>query len=365
MKPFPFARRGVPLALALLCPVSAFSASSAVAAPTFKYQQHNLVSDGAVPADHTDANLVNPWGIAFNPFGPVWVSDNGTGVSMLYDGNGNIVPLVVDIPTPTSNSGGAVTGTVFNASTGFTVSKGALTGPALFLFDSEDGVISGWAPNVDSNHAIKAVDSSARNAIYKGIALSADGTGGRLYATDFHNNRIDVFDSSFHPVMLAPGAFRDAQIPRGFAPFGIQNINGDLYVTYAKQDADRGDDVPGPGLGYVDIYDPKGMLLRRFIARGALNAPWGLALAPAGFGLASGRLLVGNFGDGRINVYDNASGKLLGPLGDASGNAMQIDGLWGLSFGNGYSSQSVNSLYFTAGPDDESHGLYGRLDPAQ
>lgn len=365
MKPFPLARRGAPLALALLCSAPAFSASPTLAAPAFKYQQHNLVSDGAVPADHMDANLVNAWGIAFNPFGPVWIADNGTGVSTLYDGAGNIVPLVVDIPTPTSNSGGAVTGTVYNGSPGFTVSKGALTGPALFLFDSEDGVISGWAPNVDSTHAIKAVDNSAREAIYKGIATSSDGTGGRLYATDFHNNRIDVFDSNFHPVMLAPGAFRDAKIPRGYGPFGIQNINGDLYVTYAKQDANREDDVPGPGFGYVDIYDPSGKLLRRFISRGALNAPWGIAVAPAGFGRASGRLLVGNFGDGRINVYDNATGMLLGPLGDASGNAIQIDGLWGLAFGNGYSSQSVNSLYFTAGPDDESHGLYGRLDPAQ
>ncbi len=364
MKPLSL-RRGAPLALALLCSAPAFSASTYMAAAGLKYQQHNLVSDGAIPADHTDPNLVNAWGIAFNPFGPVWVADNGTGVSTLYDGMGNIVPLVVDIPTPTSSSGGAVTGTVYNGSPGFTVSKGALTGPALFLFASEDGVISGWAPNVDSTHAIKAVDSSTRHAIYKGITLSANGTGGRLYATDFHNNRIDAFDSNFHPVMLAPGAFRDAQIPRGYAPFGIQNINGDLYVTYAKQDADRGDDVPGPGFGYVDVYDPDGKLLRRFAAQGALNAPWGIALAPAGFGRAAGRLLIGNFGDGRINAYDFATGMPVGPLDDASGNPIQIEGLWGLAFGNGYSSQSVNSLYFTAGPNDESDGLYGRLDPAK
>jgi uncharacterized protein (TIGR03118 family) len=364
MKTLSLARRGAPLAFALLCSAPAFSASPYMAMP-LKYQQHNLVSDGAVPADHTDPNLVNAWGIAFNPFGPVWIADNGSGVSTLYDGAGNIVPLVVDIPTHTSDSGGAVTGIVYNGSQGFTVNKGMLSGPAVFLFDSEDGVISGWAPNVDSTHAIKAVDHSRRHAIYKGLALSGNGSGARLYATDFHNNRIEVFDASFNPVMLRVGAFRDAQIPAGYAPFGIQNVNGDLYVTYAKQDADRKDDVPGPGFGYVDIYDPDGKLLRRFAAQGALNAPWGIALAPAGFGRASGRLLIGNFGDGRIDAYDFASGMPVGPLGDAKGNPIQIDGLWGLAFGNGYSSQSVNSLYFTAGPNDEADGLYGRLDPAK
>jgi uncharacterized protein (TIGR03118 family) len=333
------------------------------AAPAAFFTQHNLVSDGAIPADHFDPNLVNAWGIAFNPTGPVWVADNGTGVSTLYDGSGNPLPLVVDIPSPISNSGGAVTGTVYNGSSGFMVTENAVSGASVFLFDTEDGVIAGWAPNVDSTHAIKVIDSSGSGAVYKGIAIAAAGQALNLYATDFHNSRIDVFDSSFNPVVLSGGAFRDSHIPRGFGPFGITAIGGNLYVTYAKQDAQRHDDVAGPGLGYVDIYDPSGNLLRRFASRGVLNAPWAVAKAPAGFGTASNLLLVGNFGDGRINKFGAMSGMPQGSLRKANGQPMQIDGLWGLAFGNGYDSQPVNTLYFTAGPQDESHGLYGRIAP--
>lgn len=362
MKPSVFALRGVSLALALAIALPAFAASPAIQAPGFKYQQHNLVSDGAVPADHVDPNLVNPWGIAFNPFGPVWVSDNGTGLSTLYDGAGVIQSLVVDIPAPGSNSGGTPSGTVYNASQSFKVSKGAVSGPSVFLFVTEDGVIAGWAPNVDSTHAITAIDNSASGATYKGIAITGAGSGGMMYATDFHNAKVDVYDANFQPVVLSGSAFRDAQIPTGYAPFGIQNINGDLYVTYAKQDADKHDDVPGPGFGYVDIYDPNGVLLRRFASRGALNAPWGVALAPAGFGRASNTVLIGNFGDGHINAYAPTLGVSLGSLLDSSGHPIAIDGLWGLAFGNGYSSQSVNTLYFTAGPNDEADGLYGQIE---
>ncbi|MGN6729538.1 MAG: TIGR03118 family protein [Rhodanobacteraceae bacterium] len=347
------------LALAL-----SLSAPAVQAAPpgTF-YHQHNLVSDGAVPADHFDPNLVNAWGLAFNPFGPAWVADNGTGVATVYDGNGNALPLIVQIPTPSSSSGGAVTGTVYNGSPSFVVTENAVSGPSRFLFDTEDGVIAGWAPNVDSTHAIAVIDNSGSDAIYKGIAISAGGTGARLYATDFHNAKVDVFDGSFHPVVLPSGAFQDSHIPHGFAPFGIAAIGGDLYVTYAKQDADREDDVKGPGLGYVDIYTPGGKLLRRFASRGPLNAPWGIALAPAGFGRSSNLLLIGNFGDGRINAYDTVSGAPRGSLRMSNGHPIKIDGLWGLAFGNGYSNQLVNTLFFTAGPQDESHGLYGRITP--
>ena len=365
MKPLNFFRSGAPLGLALILSTPAFAATPAISLPVFTYQQHNLVSDGAVAADHVDPNLVNAWGIAFNPTGPVWIADNGTGLSTLYDGAGDIVPLVVQIPSPASSSGGTPTGIVYNGSSGFAVSEGSLSGPARFLFDTEDGVIAGWAPNVDSTHAIKVVDNSSNGTVYKGIAISANGNGALLYATDFHNNKIDVFDANFHPVSLGGGAFSDSRIPPGYAPFGIAAINGDLYVTYAKQDAARHDDVKGPGFGFVDIYDPSGVLLRRFAARGALNAPWGIAQAPAGFGHASNLLLIGNFGDGRINVYDTVFGLPLGSLDDTHGHPIRIDGLWGLSFGNGYSGQSVNSLYFTAGPNGESDGLYGRIDPVQ
>ncbi|HJV79884.1 TIGR03118 family protein [Noviherbaspirillum sp.] len=330
------------------------------------YQQHNLVSDGANPADNIDPNLINSWGVAFNPFGPVWVADNGTGVSTLYDGNGKPQSLVVQIPGPANASGpGTPTGIVFNASTGFVVSQGGTSGASKFIFATEDGVIAAWAPNVDATHAVRMVDNSvATGAVYKGLALSAGGNGSLLYAADFHNNRIDVFDTAFKPVTLAPGAFSDPGLPAGFAPFGLQAIGGDIYVAYAKQDAAKHDDVAGEGLGFIDVYDPNGTLLRRLVSRGKLNSPWGMALAPAGFGKFSGRLLVGNFGDGLIHAYDIATGDLTGTLKDPGKRPIKIDGLWGLAFGNGFNNQPVNTLFFAAGPGDEKQGLYGRIDVA-
>jgi len=329
------------------------------------YDVHNLVSDGAVTADHTDPNLVNPWGIVFNPTGPVWISDNGTGLSTLYDGAGNIVPVVVAIPGGAAPTGIVFSGTasgIFTARTppGFLVTKGAASAAALFLFATEQGTISGWAPTVDFANAINVVDNSAAGAIYKGLALSASGTANLLYATDFHNRRIDVFDDTFHPVQVS-GGFADSNIPANFAPFGIQAIAGDIYVTYAQQDADKVDDVHGRGLGFVDAFDPNGNLLERVAIRGVLNAPWGLALAPAGFGQFGGRLLVGNFGDGKINAFDLAADRWAGVLIGADRHPVQIDGLWGLVFGNGYFGQPVDTLYFTAGPHDEANGLYGRI----
>jgi len=352
--------RGIAAAVALAL---AFGSASLIAQHgKAGYVQHNLVSDGSIAADHTDANLVNAWGVAFNPFGFVWVANNHTGTSTLYDGDGNPQALVVSIPTPTADSGGSPTGIVFNASSGFAVTGASGSGPSRFLFATEDGVIAGWAPAADPTHAIMAVDNSIGDAIYKGIALSAGGSGQLLYATDFHNAKIDVFDATFAPVALAASAFVDPGIPAGFAPFGIQAIGGNIYVTYAMQDADAVDDVHGKGLGYVDAYDPNGNLIRRVASRGALNAPWGLAVAPAGFGAFSHDLLVGNFGDGVINAFDLKNGTPTGELRGADNRPLAIDGLWGIAFGNGLANQPVNTLFFAAGPNDEANGLYGRID---
>ena len=350
-------------AMALVTAIALSAAPAARADPEGRYQRHDLVSDQAGVADHQDANLKNAWGVAFNPFGFVWVSDAETGVSTLYDGAGVPQSLVVTIPPAAGAAAGNPTGIVFNASSGFLVNPPAANSSAKFIFATEDGVIAGWAPPVDGTHAILVKDNSSFGAQYKGLALSAGGSGSLLYATDFHNGKIDVWDANFSPVTLPAGAFADPNLPNGFAPFGIQAINGNLYVTFAKQDADRHDDVAGKGLGYVDVFDPNGRLIDRVIAKGPLNAPWGLALAPAGFGEFSGSLLVGNFGDGRINAFDLSTGKHLGALKGEDGHPIEIDGLWGLAFGNGFNGQSVNTLFFTAGPGDEEHGLYGKIDP--
>lgn len=351
------------LALALtasLVPAAGFAENSCKQPNA--YVQRNLVSDRAGAAEHMDPNLVNPWGIAFNPFGLVWVSDNGTGLSTLYDGNGVPNSLVVSIPSPSNPMGGGKpTGIIFNGSTQFLRTQEGVTGQAIFIFATEDGLIAGWFPAIDFTHAITVADNSRSEAIYKGLAFAGDGTRLLLYATDFHNGKIDVFDNTFTQVTL-PGAFEDPFIPRGFAPFGIQNINGNLYVTYAKQDADREDDVAGKGLGYVNIFDTHGRLVKRLVSRGKLNAPWGLALAPASFGQFGNKLLVGNFGDGIINVYDPQTGHCSGRLERPDGSPVRIEGLWGLSFGNGVQDQPTDTLFFTSGPDDETHGLYGRLD---
>ncbi len=332
------------------------------AQPGTLYRQHNLVSDGGVPAPHVDPNLKNGWGVAFNPNGFVWVADNGTGKATLYDGNGVPQSLVVTIPGP-GGTQGAPTGIVFSSSNDFVVTKGSVSGPSRFIFATEDGTISGWAPNVDLTHAILVVDSSASNAVYKGLALAANGNGNFLYAADFHNGKVAVFDNTFHPATL-PGNFSDPNLPPGFAPFGIQNLNGNLYVTYAKQNAERHDDVAGPGLGFVNVFNANGQLIRRLASRGPLNAPWGLALAPADFGIFSNALLVGNFGDGRISAFDLPTGNFLGQMKGADGKRLFTDGLWGIAFGNGLLNQPTNVLFFAAGPNGESDGLYGRIDPS-
>jgi len=328
------------------------------------YQQRNLVSDGSVPAEHIDANLVNPWGIAFNPNGFVWVANNQTGVATLYDGDGILQTLIVTIPPALGSSEpGNPTGIVFNGSADFVISKGNISSPSRFIFASENGTIAAWASDVDPTNALLVIDNSESEAIYKGLALAANGTGNFLYATDFHHGKIDVFDKAFQPATLA-GSFSDPDLASGFAPFGIRNINGNLYVTYAMQDEDKEDDVAGPGLGFVNVFDANGQFIRRFASRGRLNAPWGLALAPADFGGFSNRLLIGNFGDGAINAYDLATGGFRGRLHHADGQELAIEGLWGIGFGNGIANQPTNVLFFAAGPGDEAHGLYGRIEPA-
>jgi uncharacterized protein (TIGR03118 family) len=328
------------------------------------YTVHALVSDGFVPADHVDPDLVNPWGLAFNPTAVAWVNDAGTGVATLYNGDGVKQGLVVTVPPEAGGiSPSAPTGIVFSGGSDFVVTSGALSGPSRFMFATENGTIAAWAPNVDPTHAMTVADNSAAGAIYKGLALAANGSGHFIYATDFHNDRVDVFDSHFAPVTSA-GGFVDSRIPAGYAPFGIQNILGNLFVTYARQDEDAEDDVAGKGFGFVDVFDADGRLIRRFAARGSLNAPWGVALAPADFGRFRGALLVGNFGDGRITAYDLSTGAARGQLRSAAGGPLAIEGLWGLQFGNGVLNQPVNALFFTAGPGDEAHGVYGRIELA-
>jgi uncharacterized protein (TIGR03118 family) len=327
------------------------SGVSAAAAhgPGNVYKKRNLVSDIDGVARITDPNLVNPWGLSAGPSTPVWVADNGTDVSTLYSGGVRgsvpvIVPLVVGIP------GGAPTGTVFNSTSGF-----GLNGmPARFIFDSEAGTVTAWNGGTAATTVATTPD-----AIYKGLALATSGQSPLLYAADFHGAKIDVFDQGFASTTV-PGGFVDPNLPAGFAPFNVQEIAGRIVVAYAKQDDEAEDEVAGAGLGYVDVFDTSGHLLRRLISQGQLNAPWGLALAPKHFGAFSGDLLVGNFGDGAINAYDPRTGEFQGQLRNKDGNPIKINGLWALRFGNGVTG-TPTTLLFTAGIADEEHGLFGEI----
>ena len=328
------------------------------------YRQTNLVSDIPGIARVTDPHLVNPWGLSHSPTSPWWVSDNGKGVSTLYQGDGTPFPvgspLVVTIPPPAGGTSSAPTGNVFNGTGDFVVSEGSASGPSRFIFATEDGTISGWNPTVDPTNAILKVDNSVSGAVYKGLAIGSNPSGNFLYATNFHAGTVDVFDAHFIAATLA-GSFSDPTIPAGFAPFGIQNINAQLYITYAKQDAAEHDDVAGPGNGFVDVFDTNGNFIERLASHGTLNSPWGLALAPNGFGRFGKDLLVGNFGDGRINAFDPNTGAFRGQLNDQRGNPITIDGLWALGFGNGGLAGAADTLFFTAGINDEADGLFGSI----
>jgi uncharacterized protein (TIGR03118 family) len=319
------------------------------------FYQHNLVSDLPGVADFTDPDLVNPWGISFSTTSPMWVSDNGTGLSTLYNGLGVKQGLVVTIPPPMGQQGPAApTGQVFNPNS-------ANFGGARFIFAAEDGTISSWS---GGTNAVLKVDNSGAGSVYKGLALANIGSANFLYATDFHNNAINVFDTNFNPVTLS-GSFTDPNLPAGYAPFNIEASGGMLYVTYAVQDANKHDDVAGPGHGILDVFDTNGNFVQRLVSHGVLDSPWGMAVAPVGFGSFGNDLLVGNFGDGTINVFDPTTGNWLAQLDDANGNPITNLGLWGLAFGNGAQGTSTSTLYFTAGipgPDSiEDHGLFGRV----
>ena len=354
--------------LAMLLLAALPGAAFAKASSQGFYTQTNLVSDIVGDAQITDPNLVNPWGLVHGPATPWWVSDNGTGVSTLYNGQGMKIPLTVTIPAPAGSPAGntaAPTGVIFNGGGGFNVSQDGKTFfTSLFIFDTEDGTISGWNPTfADRTHAVLAVDRSkvGKGAVYKGLAIGSNSSGTFIFATNFRFGTIEMFDSNFKLVR----SFTDHRLPQSYAPFGIQNIGDKLYVTFAKQNAAKHDDVAGPGHGFVDVFDTNGNLISRLISRGSLNSPWGLALAPANFGQFSNDLLVGNFGDGHINVFDPSTGAALGSLQNSGGIPIQIDGLWSLQFGNGanggVTNGASNELFFTAGIFGEAHGLFGKI----
>jgi len=340
----------LPLAVVAATPTVLYSAPSNFNS----FGQQNLVSDLPGVAKFLDPDLVNPWGIAFSSGSPIWISDNGQGLATIYNGAGVKQGLVVSVPAPGGGQG-APTGQVFNGGSGFNSDR--------FIFSTEDGTIAGWRGALGTTAEL-AVDNSGAGSVYKGLALAANGSNSYLYATDFHNGNVDVFDSTFTKVALT-GNFTDPGIPSGFAPFGIQASGGKLFVTYAMQDAAKHDDVACPGCGFIDVFNTDGTFVQRLVSMGALNSPWGLALAPGHFGKFSNDLLVGNFGDGTINAFDPITGAQLGTIDGSNGMPLVNLGLWGLAFGNGAQGTSTNTLYFTAGipgPDQiEDHGLFGAI----
>ncbi len=347
------------MALAL---VIAASSQDAIAQNAQHYTQTNLVSNRASLAPTTDPNLVNAWGLSRSSKSPWWVSDNGTGISTLYSGTGAVQSLVVTIPPgSTDSTTGTPTGTVFNGdANAFQVAPGKA---AAFLFVTEDGTISGWNPGVKPTQAVIMVNQ--KDSVFKGATIAtaetSKGPQSFLYVADFRKGQVEVFDTSFKPVHQKEDSFEDERLPRGYAPFNIQNIGGNLYVAYAKQGASKRDDVAGAGFGFVDVFSPHGRLLNRLEAGSWFNAPWGLALASSDFGSHSHDVLVGQFGSGEILAFDAVTGRFNGKLQDANNNPIHIDGLWAIAFGNDASAGPATTLFFTAGPDEESNGLFGTL----
>jgi uncharacterized protein (TIGR03118 family) len=325
------------------------------------YSVTNLVSDIPGLTTNQDPNLVNGWGVVAGPTTPMWVSDNGSGNSSVYDGSGAL-KLTVAIPSAAGTGQGVPTGIVFNLGASPTSNDFLVAGPgtaARFMWSTEDGAIAAWASGPSATIRFTAPDG----AVYKGLAMAGDGNAHfRLYAADFHNGKIDVIDSNFTKTSVA-GGFADPKLPTNFHPFNIVNIQGNLYVSYALCcEPNSDDEVAGAGLGFVDVFDADGNLVKRVASRGKLNAPWGMALAPAGFGKFSHHLLVGNFGDGTINAYDPDDFHFAGQLRGTQGPPLVIDGLWGIAFGNGFQKQPATTLFFAAGPNDESAGIYGKIE---
>jgi uncharacterized protein (TIGR03118 family) len=343
-------RRFAPLALLAIC-------SLASVAEAQHYTQTNLVSDTPGLAPITDPNLVNPWGLSRASDSPWWVANNNSGTSTLYDGVGNPQGLIVTIP-PAVTGSGSPTGTMFNGTNDFEVTPG---NPAQFLFVTEDGTISGWNPSANPTQAIVKVNMNP-GSVFKGATLLL-AKSHLLYVADFRQARVLTFDKHFQPVNLGATAFQDPQIPAGFAPFNVQNIGDDLYVTFAMQDPPKHDPVGGPGLGFVDVFRPDGVLLRRLQHGQWENAPWGVVLAPGDFGTFSHHVLVGQFRSGEIVAYDAVSGKVVNKLRDTQDKVLKIDGVWALSLGNGGSAGKALAVYFSAGIQGEAHGLFGTLTP--
>jgi uncharacterized protein (TIGR03118 family) len=368
----------------LTCGSGIYSSNSASATLTVTPASAAMVTElvanvAGGTATHVDTNLVNPWGVsipAAPSTAPAWVSNNGSQTSTLYDGNGvpqpAATPLIVNLAASAGGAAFDPTGIVANSSaTDFVISAAGKSGSSAFIFDGTGGMIAGWSPSVDVTHAV-TMYTDVGGAVYKGLAIAANNGALFLYATDFHNNKIDVFDTSFVKQTSSSTAFSfvDPAIPAGYAPFGIQAVPGSgvsgatqIFVTYAQQIAPANlSNANGAGLGFVDIYDTNGKLIKQLIAGGALNAPWGIALAPADFGTFSNALLVGNFGDGTINAYDAAAGTPLGVLVNTNSGAATTPGLMGIAFGNDANSQPHNTLFFAAGPNGGAGGIYGRID---
>ena len=340
------------LGLLVLGAALVFAAPLGAAKPT-AYTVVPLISNQPTLAPMTDPDLQNAWGLTSGPTTPWWVSDNAVNKSTLYNAAGVKQGLIVSVP-------GAPTGTVFNTTAGFNLPTG---GRALFLFDGEDGIVSAWNGAQGTTAIVPGDgDQSATGAVYKGLAIATTPSGPELFAADFHNNKIDVFDSNFK--LLPNTGFSDPSMHKGFAPFDVQVIGNRVFVSYARQDADAHDDSPGQGRGFVDVYDLSGNLLGGINGHGQLNSPWGLAMAPASFGTFAGDLLVGNFGDGHINAYRESSPNTFvhdGKLRGADNRPLEIDGLWALQFAQGGNNGTAGTLYFTAGPNGEADGLFGRI----
>lgn len=319
------------------------------------YIQHNLVSDSPNLAPRVDPNLVNPWGLAAGDDTALWVNDEGTGVSTIYAGNGKPAPLVVTVPSSAgSRDPSAPTGIVYSEAgdtdpSAFSVTGPLGTAPSVFIFDTLGGTISGWNPTADLAAAIVVVDNSTSGAAYTGLAIIDD----HIFAANFGAGTVEIYDKSWQ----LTGSFTGPNVPAEYSPFGIQAINDEIFVAYAVKNGD--DELPGGGLGIVDVFASDGTFLRAFAEFGPLNAPWGMALAPQNFGVFSNAVLVGNFGDGRINAFNASTGEFLGPLLANRGEPIEIEGLWGIIFGNGGQSGKSNRLYFAAGINDEENGLLG------
>ncbi len=349
-----FYRRAA-IGVGLLAATLALGVGGAGASATLvAYNMYPLVSDSsAVSAPLADTALVNGWGLSDTAASPWWVANNKSNNSTLYTGVGSKNATVVSVP-------GGPTGTVGNPSTtDFVISQNGVSGASRFLFDTTGGQILGWTPTVNAANAVVAVDNSSKGAAYTGLAVASD----RLYAADFHNARVDSFDASFNPLSLP---FKDPNIPKGWAPFNVQAIGSNIFVTYAEQNSAKTAPQTGGGLGYVDEFNTDGALVMRVASKGnknaPLNAPWGVAQAPSNFGAYSGDLLVGNFGSGRIDAYLLTSANKYvykGQVRVASGAPIVLDGLWAIAFGNGASAGPTNNLYFASGPSGQGHGLFG------